>query len=182
MIDPKREAEAVVAGERTSTPVSGKVVDGNRAFARRGIAVCALIVFGAFFIWGGWGRAKTGNEDRATKPVVSLRTPYEAPRDPEPPARPQGPVQEAALMPVIKPPVGQPARSPGDELLDSARRAPVLVYNRPARNSPPAAPEASRPDGFMTSRSMTQDTKPATSDDTAVSSTQGIPVPWVTTR
>ena len=53
MIDPKREAEAVVAGERTSTPVSGKVVDGNRAFARRGIAVCALIVFGAFFIWGG---------------------------------------------------------------------------------------------------------------------------------
>ena len=58
MIDPKREAEAVVAGERTSTPVSGKVVDGNRAFARRGIAVCALIVFGAFFIWGGWGRAK----------------------------------------------------------------------------------------------------------------------------
>ncbi len=89
MIDPKREAETVVAGERTSTPVSGKVVDGNRAFARRGIAVCALIVFGAFFIWGGWGRAKTGNEDRATKPVVSLRTPYEAPRDPEPPARPQ---------------------------------------------------------------------------------------------
>jgi len=150
MIDPKREAEAVVAGERTSTPVSGKVVDGNRAFARRGIAVCALIVFGAFFIWGGWGRAKTGNEDRATKPVVSLRTPYEAPRDPEPPARPQGPVQEAALMPVIRPPVGQPARSPGDELLDSARRAPVLVYNRPARNSPPAAPEANRPDGFMT--------------------------------
>jgi type IV secretion system protein VirB10 len=53
-------------------------------------------------------------------------------------------------MPVIRPPVGQPARSPGDELLDSARRAPVLVYNRPARNSPPAAPEASGPDGFMT--------------------------------
>ena len=67
MIDPKREAETVVAGERTSTPVSGTVVDGNRAFARRGIAVCALIVFGAFFIWGGWGRAKPGNEDRATK-------------------------------------------------------------------------------------------------------------------
>src|SRR3954453_6846170 len=149
MIDPEREAETVVAGERTSTPVSGKVVDGNRAFAGRGIAVCALIVFGAFFIWGGWGRAKTGNEDRATKPVVSLRTPYEAPRDPEPPARSQA-VQEAALMPVIRPPAVQPARSPGDELLDSARRAPVLVYNRPARNSPPAAPEASGPDGFMT--------------------------------
>lgn len=149
MIDPKREAETVVAGERTSTPVSGMVADGNRAFARRGIAVCALIVFGAFFIWGGWGRAKPGNEDRATKPVVSLRTAYEAPRDPEPPARPQAPVQEAALMPVIRPPVGPPARSPGDELLDSARRAPVLVYNRPPR-TPPTASETSGPDGFMT--------------------------------
>jgi type IV secretion system protein VirB10 len=148
MIDPKREAETVVAGERTSTPVSGTVVDGNRAFARRGIAVCALIVFGAFFIWGGWGRAKTGNEDRATKPVVSLRAAYEAPRDPELPARPQAPVQEAALMPVIRPPVEQPARSPGDELLESARRAPVLVYNRPPRNPP--ASETSGPDGFMT--------------------------------
>src|SRR5829696_9729284 len=133
MIDPKREAEAVVAGERTNTPVSGKVVDGNRAFARRGIAVCALIVFGAFSIWGGWGRAKTGNEDRATKPVVSLRTPYEAPRDPEPPARTQGPVQEAALMPVIRPPVGQPARSPGDELLDSARRPRARLQSAGAK-------------------------------------------------
>lgn len=150
MIDPKHEAETVVAGERTSTPVSGTVVDGNRAFARRGIAVCALIVFGAFFIWGGWGRAKTGNEDRATKPVVSLRTAYEAPRDPEPPPRPQAPVQETALLPVMRPPVQQPARSPGDELLDSARRAPVLVYNRSPRSSSPRGPETNGPDGFMT--------------------------------
>ena len=139
--------EGQVPGERTVTPVSGGSLDPNRMAMRRGIAVCALVAFGAFFIWGGWGRSKAGSEDKAAKPVVSQRTAYEAPRDPEPPAlRPDVPVQSAALGPITRLPAEPPARPPGDELLESARRAPVLVYNRPPRTTSPASPALAGPD------------------------------------
>src|SRR3954447_7928306 len=141
MTEQRREAETLVAGERTTTPVSGTSLDPNRMMVRRGIAVCALVAFGAFFIWGGWIRSKAGSEEKSTKPVVSQRAAYEAPREPDPPApRREPPAQYAALGPVVRPFSEQPARSPADDLLDSARRAPVLVYNRPPRNAPPAGP------------------------------------------
>ena len=38
------------------------------------------------------------------------------------------------------------------------------------------------PESDITSRNTTQETKPATSEDIAVSSTHGIEVPWVTSR
>src|SRR3954447_2921904 len=139
--------EGQVPGERTVTPVSGGSIDPNRLAVRRGIAVCALVAFGAFFIWGGWGRSKAGSEDKAAKPVVSQRTAYEAPREPEPPAvRPDVPVQSAALGPITRLPAEPPARPPGDELLESARRAPVLVYNRPPRTTSAASPALASPD------------------------------------
>src|SRR3954453_144518 len=139
--------EGQVPGERTVTPVSGGSMDPNRLAVRRGISVCALVAFGAFFIWGGWGRSKAGSEDKAAKPVVSQRTAYEAPREPEPTAvRPDVPVQSAALAPIIRLPAEPPARPPGDELLESARRAPVLVYNRPPRTTSPASPALAGPD------------------------------------
>ena len=47
--------EGVVAGERTTTPVSGTSLDPNRIVVRRGIAVCALVAFGAFFSPGRLG-------------------------------------------------------------------------------------------------------------------------------
>lgn len=135
MTDKQDLENATVAGERTSTPVAGATLDANRAFARRGIAVCALVAFGALTIWGGWGGPKASVDAHAVKPVVSLQSAYEPPRDPEPPAaRPEAPVVQAALGPVARPPLEQPSRSHGDDLLDSSRRAPVLVYNRPQRS------------------------------------------------
>src|SRR3954470_19433605 len=112
--------EGQVPGERTITPVSGGSLDPNRLAVRRGIAVCALVAFGAFFIWGGWGRSST--------------------------VRPDVPVQAAALGPIIRLPAEPPARPPGDELLESARRAPVLVYNRPPRTTSAASPALAGPD------------------------------------
>src|SRR3954447_17941203 len=104
MTEQRREAESFVPGERTTTPVSGTSLDPNRMVVRRGIAVCALIAFGAFFIWGGWGRSKAGPEEKSTKPVVSQRAAYEAPREPDPPTpRPEPPAQYAALGPVVRP-------------------------------------------------------------------------------
>ena len=103
MTNPTPE-QGTVAGERTITPVSGASIDANRLSARRGIAVCALVAFGAFFIWGGWGR-KANSEDKITKPVVSQRAAYEAPRDPEPPTpRIEPPAHYAALGPIARVP------------------------------------------------------------------------------
>ena len=81
--------------------------------------------------------------------MVSLHTAYEPPRDPEP-SRPEAPVVQATLGPVTRPQLDQPVRSPGDELLDSARRAPVLVYNRPPRNAPQPTPGLPGVDGAIT--------------------------------
>lgn len=121
-----------IEGERTTTPVSGPALDDKRALVRRGIAVTALIAFGALFIWGSWGRSKASTDDKASKPVVRLNTAYEAPRDPEP-IRVQAPVQEAALIAPLRPVASAP-RANGDDLLDSARRAPLLIYSRPPQN------------------------------------------------
>lgn len=135
MADKQSMLEEAVAGERVSTPVAGPTPDASRALMRRGIAVCALIVFGALVIWGGWGRSKASSEDKTAKPVVRVNAPYEAPRDHEP-VRVEAPVQQAVLLPVARPETAPAARSNGDELLDSARRAPVLIYNRPPANRP----------------------------------------------
>ena len=116
-----------VDGERATTPVSGPAFDDRRALMRRGIAVTALVAFGALFIWGSWGRSKASTDDKTAKPVVRLNTAYEAPRDPEP-VRLQAPIQEAAL--IAPKPLAAAPRSNGDDLLDSARRAPLMIYNR----------------------------------------------------
>lgn len=147
MIERQQKPEQGVAGERTSTPVAGPAIDANRALMRRGIAVCALIVFGALFIWGGWGRSKASTDDKNAKPVVRINAAYEAPRDPEP-VRVEAPVQQAALLTAARPVAAAPARSNGDELLDSARRAPVLVYNRPPQNRP--THDGTGPEGVIT--------------------------------
>lgn len=147
MMEKQQNPEQAVAGERTSTPVAGPAIDANRALMRRGIAVCALIVFGAVFIWGGWGRSKAATDDKNAKPVVRINAAYEAPRDPEV-VRVEAPVQQAAVFPAARPLAAAAAPSNEDQLLDSARRAPVLVYNRPPQNRP--APEVPGPDAVMT--------------------------------
>lgn len=121
-----------VEGERTTTPVSGPALDEKRALVRRSIAVTALVAFGALFIWGSWGRSKAMPDEKTAKPVVRLNTAYEAPRDPEP-VRVQAPIQEAALISPVRSTANAP-RSNGDDLLDSARRAPLLIYSRAPQN------------------------------------------------
>ena len=104
-------------------------------------------LFGAFFIWGGWGRSQ--GRTRRTKPQSrwSAREPPTRRRAirSRRPYGPTVPVQSAALGAHHPAPSRSRRRdSPGDELLESARRAPVLVSNRPPRDPRPRRARPSR--------------------------------------
>jgi type IV secretion system protein VirB10 len=123
-----QNASSGVEGERGITPVSGPVEGQGRALARRGIAAAALIAFSVLVIWSTW-KAEKPVEQGGAKPIIRQTTTFEPARESPVPA----PVQQAAL-PVL-PPQLAPAVAPPqtDKLMDSARRAPVLAFNRPGR-------------------------------------------------
>lgn len=124
-------ASSGVEGERGITPVSGPVEGSGRALAKRGIGAAALIAFSVLVIWSTWKSEKPAEQGGA-KPVIRQTTAFEPAREPSAPA----PVQQAAL-PVL-PPQLAPAVAPPqtDKLMESARRAPVLAFNRPGRGTP----------------------------------------------
>lgn len=118
-----------VEGERGITPVSGPVEGSGRALARRGIGAAALIAFSVLVIWSTWKSEKPVVQGGA-KPIIRQTTTFEPAREPPAPA----PVQQAAL-PVLPPQLAPAAAPQTDKLMESARRAPVLAFNRPSRGS-----------------------------------------------
>lgn len=117
--------------ERRITPVSS-VGDAPMPW-RKGFGVIGLVTLCGFVLWASWKRAPAESEARQ-KPTISVANAFERPRDP-PIAR-----LEPAALPVAIPAAAE--RSKADELMDSARRAPVLVFNRPpqARSGAPTGP------------------------------------------
>lgn len=116
-----------VAGAATARPGSGRKVAGTVAL----VALCGGL------LWASWKRAPSEAEAR-TNPTISVAGSFERLREP-----PSEPAQTAAL-PVSQPPPAPPQRaerSQADDLLESSRRAPVLVYNRP----PPTRSGAASP-------------------------------------
>jgi type IV secretion system protein VirB10 len=123
-----QNASSGVEGERGITPVSGPVEGSGRALAKRGIGAAALIAFSVLVIWSTWKSEKPVDQAGA-KPIIRQTTTFEPAREPPAPA----PVQQAAL-PVLPPQLAPAAAPPQtDKLMESARRAPVLAFNRPGR-------------------------------------------------
>ncbi|WP_371126367.1 type IV secretion system protein VirB10 [Bosea sp. (in: a-proteobacteria)] len=122
-------ASSGVEGERGITPVSGPVEGSGRALAKRGIGAAALIAFSVLVIWSTW-KSERPVEQGGAKPIIRQTTPFEPAREPPAPA----PVQQAAL-PVLPPQLAPAAAPQTDKLMESARRAPVLAFNRPSRGS-----------------------------------------------
>jgi type IV secretion system protein VirB10 len=116
--------------ERRITPISS-VGDAMLPW-RKGLGVVGLVTLCGLVLWASWRRAPAESEARQ-KPTISVANAFERPRDP-PAAR-----LEPAALPVAASAVGE--RSKADELMDSARRAPVLVFNRPqqAKSGAPTA-------------------------------------------
>jgi len=125
-----QNASSGVEGERGITPVSGPVEGQGRALAKRGIGAAALIAFSMLVVWSTW-RSETPAEQGGAKPVIRQTTAFEPAREPVA----QAPVQQAAL-PVLSPQLAPAVAPPQtDKLMESARRAPVLAFNRPGRGS-----------------------------------------------
>lgn len=124
-----------LAGERGITPVGGGD-NGRTAMLKRGFGALALTAFAFLIIWGTWKSDKPVGES-TRKLMIRQAAAFE-------PAAETAPVTTASIpvAPISATPAA-PASAP-DQMLESARRAPVLAYNRPvasgrsARNVPAA--------------------------------------------
>ncbi|MDQ8727528.1 type IV secretion system protein VirB10 [Bradyrhizobium sp. LHD-71] len=121
-----------LAEERGITPVTGAGDDARKVMLKRAFGALALIAFAALIIWGTWKGEKPTN-DASRKLVIRQAAAFEPATEPPP-----APITTASLPaapPAVTPAVPMPAT---DKLLESARRAPVLAYNRPGRPAHPA--------------------------------------------
>jgi type IV secretion system protein VirB10 len=114
--------------ERGITPVTGAGDDGRKSMLKHGFGALALIAFAALIIWGTWKGGKPANDPAARKLVIRQAAAFEPAKEP-----PAAPITTAAI-PAAPLAAAQAAPLPAtDQLLESARRAPVLAYNRPVR-------------------------------------------------
>jgi type IV secretion system protein VirB10 len=112
-----------LTGDRGITPVGGGD-NGRTAMLKRGFGALALTAFAFLIIWGTWksdkpvsdsGRKLMIRQAAAFEPVVELPAPTTTG------SIPAAPLAAASAAPAPAP----------DQMLESARRAPVLAYNRP---------------------------------------------------
>jgi len=115
-------------GERGITPVAGASDNGQSATLRRGLGALALTAFAALIIWGTWKSEKPLSDPALNKLMIRQAAAFEPAR--EPPARKDADVTGA--IPHATPAALAPVPAV-DQLMESARRAPVLAYNRPLR-------------------------------------------------
>jgi type IV secretion system protein VirB10 len=120
-----------IAGDRGITPVGGGD-NGRAAMLKRGFGALALTAFAFLIIWGTWKGDKPVS-DSARKLVIRQAAAFEPV-----PELPPAPITTASIgaTPVVATPAAPVPAS--DQLLESARRAPVLAYNRPISAGRPA--------------------------------------------
>jgi type IV secretion system protein VirB10 len=143
--DPGDEA---VAGERRITPVAAPVRPGALPVQKLA-GMGALVLVCGFILWAPWRGTRAAPEERPQRQVIHQARSFEPAR--EPPAAPAAPVQQAALLPAAPLDAREespPKRTAADELLDAARRAPVIAYNRAGRTTPAASGAGTSPEGL----------------------------------
>ena len=111
-----------LAGERGITPVGGGD-SGRTAVLKRGFGALALTAFAFLIIWGTWKSDKPVSES-ARKLMIRQAAAFEPVAE-----TPAAPVTTASIP--VAPISATPAAPAPDQMLESARRAPVLAYNRP---------------------------------------------------
>lgn len=118
-----------LANDRGITPVGGGD-NGRTAMLKRGFGALALTAFAFLIIWGTWKGDKPVS-DSARKLMIRQAAAFEPVREAPPMTTASIPVAPIAAAPAA--PVPAP-----DQMMDSARRAPVLAYNRPISSGHPA--------------------------------------------
>lgn len=124
------EALDTLAAERGISPVAG-TSEARTGVGRKLAGTLGLVGLCSLLLWSSWKRDPVEPEKRAN-PTIAVASPFERVRE-----SPREPTQTAALpVPVAPQPAPSPERTRADELLDSSRRAPVLVFNKPPQGSP----------------------------------------------
>lgn len=121
-----------LAGERGITPVGGGD-NGRTAMLKRGFGALALTAFAFLIIWGTWKSDKPVSES-ARKLLIRQAAAFEPAAE-----LPAAPTTTPASIPAAPTATAPAAAAPApDQMLESARRAPVLAYNRPIASGRPA--------------------------------------------
>lgn len=121
-----QEDETRIPGERAET-VTGRRLD-NSPVLKRGAVALAVVAFVGFALWSTTGKKTKDDDAQPERIVIRQTTPFEAAKEK---VEPREVVPEAKLpTPVVEPVIEEK-----DELLDSARRAPVMAFSGSQKNA-----------------------------------------------
>lgn len=124
-----QEEEISIPGERAETTV-GRRIDNNPVL-KRGAVALAVVAFVGFAIWSTSGKKNKDDRNPPERVVIRQTNDFEPVKEK---AEPAAPVPEAKVaLPTPAPELLAPEK---DDLLDSARRAPVIAYSRGQNNAP----------------------------------------------
>jgi len=115
-----QEDEARIPGERAET-VTGRRID-NIPLLKRGAVAIAIVAFVGFALWSTTGKKERDENTQPERVVIRQTNPFEAAKEKAEPVQ---------VVPEVKlpTPVVEPMVEAKDELLDSARRAPVMAFS-----------------------------------------------------
>ncbi|WP_313666052.1 type IV secretion system protein VirB10 [Shinella sp.] len=116
------EDETRIPGERAET-VTARRIDSNPVL-KRGAVALAVLCFVGFAIWSTSGNKRKDDQTQPQRVVIRQTNTFE-------PAREK--IEPIQAVPEVKLPT--PVVEERDELLDSARRAPVMAYSGSQRNA-----------------------------------------------
>ncbi len=112
--------EHQIPGERAETVTATRV--DNNPVLKRGAVALAIVLFIGFALWSTSGNKTKDSNIETERVVIRQTTPFEAAREKTEPVE-EKPVVKLPT-PVLEDPMPQV-----DELLDAARRAPVMAYS-----------------------------------------------------
>jgi len=121
-----QEDEARIPGERAET-IPDRRIDNNPLLKRGAVAI-AIVAFVGFALWSTTGKKEKDENTQPERVVIRQTNPFEAAKEKAEPAR---------VVPEVKlpTPVVEPVVEEKDELLDSARRAPVMAFSSGQKNA-----------------------------------------------
>jgi len=120
------EDETRIPGERAET-VTARRIDRNPVL-KRGAVAFAVLCFVGFAIWSTSGNKRKDDQTQPQRVVIRQTNTFE-------PAREKIEPVQAVPEVTLPTPVVEPVVEEKDELLDSARRAPVMAYSGNQRNA-----------------------------------------------
>lgn len=120
------QEESPIPGERAEI-ATGRRIDQN-PILKRGAVAFAVVAFIAFALWSATGKKARDENERPERVVIRQTTPFEAAREKVEP-------QEALPQVHLPTPELDRVGEEKDDLLDSARRAPVMAFSAGQNNA-----------------------------------------------